>query len=217
MRRPAEFFAEAMLLPHGLNEALTLHTAPRASGATERSMEIQEVVKAARAKFGAVMKVIRTNEDEYFVACKRDNPPLPERPYMTITAFVLKDSQGVAFYWGHYDMTVEEVYLAITERENRAATTQESEAEELNSAKRPMTNIEKVHHIMTYSKYGALAQLFVMDALHKWADIISRVSPDQVSNGFVDGKAWVGVAREIQHTLRSELVTDDLDPEDETV
>jgi hypothetical protein len=32
-------------------------------------------------------------------------------------------------------------------------------------AKRPMTNIEKVTHIMTFSNYGALAQCFVMDAL----------------------------------------------------
>ncbi len=82
-------------------------------------------------------------------------------------------------------------------------------------AKRPMTNVEKVQHIMSFSKYGALAQLFVMDALHKWTDIVSRASPEQVGNGFIDGEAWIGVATEIQNTLRDELVIDDVDLEDE--
>ena len=80
--------------------------------------------------------------------------------------------------------------------------------------KRPMTNVEKVTHIMSYSKYGALAQLFVMDALHKWTDIISKASPEQISNGFIDGEAWIGVAREIQATLQTELTTDDSDDDD---
>ena len=75
--------------------------------------------------------------------------------------------------------------------------------------KRPMTNIEKVHHIMTYSRYGALAQLFVMDALHKWTDIISKASPEQVGNGFINGEAWIGVAREIKTTLQTGLTIDD--------
>jgi len=77
--------------------------------------------------------------------------------------------------------------------------------------KRPMTNVEKVTHIMTYSKYGALAQLFVMDALHKWTDIITKATTEQVGNGFVNGEAWIGVAREIQANLRAELTTDDSD------
>ncbi len=80
--------------------------------------------------------------------------------------------------------------------------------------KRPMTNIEKVQHIMTYSRYGGLAQLFVMDALHKWTDIISKASPEEIGNGFVNGEAWIGVAREIQETLKSNLSTEDRDMDD---
>jgi hypothetical protein len=84
-------------------------------------------------------------------------------------------------------------------------------------AKRPMTNIEKVHHLMTHSRYGALAQLFVMDALHKWADIISKASPEQVGNGFVNGEAWIGVAREIRNALHTDLTIYDPElEEDET-
>src|SRR6202035_1100606 len=72
-------------------------------------------------------------------------------------------------------------------------------------AKRPMTNIEKVTHIMTYSNYGALAQMSVMEALHKWSGLISKASPEQVDNGFVDGEAWIGVAREIRKALQADL------------
>jgi hypothetical protein len=83
--------------------------------------------------------------------------------------------------------------------------------------KRPMSNIEKIHHIMSYSRYGALAQMFVMDALHKWTDIISKASPEQIDNGFIDGEAWIGVAREIQAALQSDLTIDDPEfDEDET-
>ncbi len=84
-------------------------------------------------------------------------------------------------------------------------------------AKRPMTNIEKVQHIMSYSSYGALAQIFVMDALTKWTGIISKASPEQVENGFVNPEAWIGVAREIQNALKAGLTIDDSElEEDET-
>jgi hypothetical protein len=84
-------------------------------------------------------------------------------------------------------------------------------------AKRPMTNIEKVQHIMSSSRYGALAQLFVMDALHKWTGIITKASPAQVDNGFVNPEAWIGVAREIQNTLQTGLTINDPElEEDET-
>jgi hypothetical protein len=80
-----------------------------------------------------------------------------------------------------------------------------------------MTNIEKVTHIMTYSNYGALSQMFVMEALHKWSGIISKASPEQVDNGFVNGEAWIGVAGEIQRVLQTELTIDDPELEaDET-
>lgn len=77
--------------------------------------------------------------------------------------------------------------------------------------KRTMTNIEKVTYIMTYSNYGALAQLFVMDALHQWSGIISKASPQQVDNGFINGEAWIGVAGEIHKVLQSELTINDFE------
>ncbi len=82
-------------------------------------------------------------------------------------------------------------------------------------AKRPMSNIEKVQHIMSYSRYGALAQLFVMDALHKWTGIITKASPAQFDNGLVNPEAWIGVAREIQNKLQTGLGIDDPELEEE--
>ena len=76
-------------------------------------------------------------------------------------------------------------------------------------AKRPMTNIEKVTHIMTFSNYGALAQCFVMDALHKWSDLVRKASPDNISNGLISGEAWIGVANEIHDRLNTEMLIND--------
>lgn len=84
-------------------------------------------------------------------------------------------------------------------------------------AKRPMTNIEKVAHIMTYSNYGALAQMFVMKALHKWSGIISNASPQDVDNGFINPDAWIKVAKEIQNTLRMDMTVDDPELDEDEV
>lgn len=81
-------------------------------------------------------------------------------------------------------------------------------------AKRTKTNIEKVTRIMTYSNYGALAQLFVMDALHQWSGIVSKALPEQVDNGFINGEAWIGVAGEIHKALQSELTINDFECDD---
>lgn len=74
------------------------------------------VVEAARDKFGEVMSVSKTGDNEYFVVCKRNDSPFKERPYMTITANThssVYDKTAVAFYWGHYDLDIEQVHLAI--------------------------------------------------------------------------------------------------------
>jgi hypothetical protein len=180
-------------------------------------MDIQDVVKAASAKFGEVLKIIRRDEREYFVACKRFEPVFPDSPYMTITAGVREEIGEIAFYWGHYDMTLEQIHAAITEAETKASNhLPKSPAAARKTRKRPMTNIEKVTHIMTYSNHGALSQMFVMEALHKWSDIISRASAKDVDNGFIDPEAWIGVAKEIRERLQTEMLIDDPDLDDES-
>lgn len=81
---------------------------------------IQNVVKAAREKFGEVMSVsLKENAvhaDFYFVAVKRIDAPVADRPYMTITAkFDKADGNpgAVSFFWGHYDLTIDQVHAEI--------------------------------------------------------------------------------------------------------
>ncbi len=63
------------------------------------------------------------------------------------------------------------------------------------------TNVQVVKQIMEFSNYGPIAQLFVMDALSKFAEKVSKADPAEVGNGLISGEAWVGVAKEIKQTL----------------
>jgi hypothetical protein len=71
--------------------------------------------------------------------------------------------------------------------------------------KRPKTNVEFVKHLMEYSNYGPLAQLFILDAIAKWADIIDQTDPRKVDSAMISGDAWVGVAREIKAKLEQRM------------
>lgn len=67
---------------------------------------------------------------------------------------------------------------------------------------RQQTNTAFVQSLMEFSKYGALAQLFVIDALDKWSERVSQADPVQLDNPMFNGEAWVGVAKEIQQKLK---------------
>ena len=69
------------------------------------------------------------------------------------------------------------------------------------------TNIDVVTEIMNYSRYGALAQFFVMDALLKLSDTVSKATPKEFgkTNALaVNPEAWIGVAKEIKEKLKKE-------------
>ncbi|KVM59768.1 hypothetical protein WJ59_31400 [Burkholderia gladioli] len=71
-----------------------------------------------------------------------------------------------------------------------------------------MTNIDCLNDIMTYSRHGALAQAFVMDALSKHARRVATVPLDTLQEQFgartpVNVEAWQGVAREIHDKLEA--------------
>lgn len=68
----------------------------------------------------------------------------------------------------------------------------------------PSTNLEVVTDIMTYSNYGALAQLFVMDALTKFSKIVMSTPSEDMAmmdNGLISCEAWKGIAAEIHKKL----------------
>ena len=68
---------------------------------------------------------------------------------------------------------------------------------------RHKTHIEVVVEIMVYSKFGDLAQLFVIDALTRFSEKVADAPLGEA--GFIDPLAWRGVAREIQGKLKRHL------------
>ncbi|UVE66987.1 hypothetical protein L2Y90_07710 [Burkholderia pyrrocinia] len=71
-----------------------------------------------------------------------------------------------------------------------------------------MTNLECLTNLMTFSRYGALAQAFVMDALSKHAAQVAGMPLEVLTEKFgdqpiVSAKAWHGVANEIHDKLEA--------------
>ncbi|EGD05478.1 MULTISPECIES: hypothetical protein [Burkholderia cepacia complex] len=71
-----------------------------------------------------------------------------------------------------------------------------------------MTNLECLADIMTFSRYGALAQAFVTDALSQHAERVATVSLDTLQQQFgvhalISVEAWQDVAREIHTKLEA--------------
>ena len=70
--------------------------------------------------------------------------------------------------------------------------------------KRPQTNEAFVRHMMTFSDFGALSQIFILDAIAKQADAVAAMTPEAVEHAFgplpfVSPTAWRGVAIEIKN------------------
>jgi hypothetical protein len=68
------------------------------------------------------------------------------------------------------------------------------------------TNVQTVRDMMEVSDYGAMAQLFIMDAISKSARKVAAMSLEEVREAFgvssaVNPDAWHGVAREIARKL----------------
>ena len=65
-----------------------------------------------------------------------------------------------------------------------------------------MTNVEFVTELMQFSRYGALAQMFVIDALAKHSAVVAATDdPSVFSTGLFDGQAWVACAKDIKRQL----------------
>lgn len=68
------------------------------------------------------------------------------------------------------------------------------------------TNMDIVSDLMTFSRNGGLMQLFVIDALGKWADIIANKSDEELTeafgkNSFINPIAWKRCAIECKERL----------------
>lgn len=73
-------------------------------------------------------------------------------------------------------------------------------------SKKRKTNEELVVDIMTFSRRGALSSMFVMDALLRHAEVVSKSTPaDYPANHVVNPAAWIDVAKEIKAKLDEHL------------
>lgn len=68
-------------------------------------------------------------------------------------------------------------------------------------AKKPQTNTAKIVDAMKFSNYGALAQVFIMDAIYKQGKAVEAASLEDLENPMINAKAWQGVAIEILNKL----------------
>ncbi|WFU52249.1 hypothetical protein QA639_21310 [Bradyrhizobium pachyrhizi] len=66
-------------------------------------------------------------------------------------------------------------------------------------------NISFVRDLMNHSQFGPLAQLFVLDALSKWADKVAEADPAAIESPMISGAAWVGVAKEIKGKIDARI------------
>tara|TARA_Y100000593_G_scaffold29491_1_gene58563 strand:+ start:1752 stop:1958 length:207 start_codon:yes stop_codon:yes gene_type:complete len=57
-----------------------------------------------------------------------------------------------------------------------------------------MTNEEFVKDLMTFNPHGALAQVFVLEAIRKYSEQVVAADPKLYDSGFIDGSAWHGMA-----------------------
>lgn len=60
------------------------------------------------------------------------------------------------------------------------------------------TNEQFVVELMTSSRYGALGQMFVLDAILQHATRVAAADPKAINHPLVLGAAWVAVAKEIE-------------------
>lgn len=74
------------------------------------------------------------------------------------------------------------------------------------------TNLELIIDLMDYSPYGAMSQIFIMDALHKQidavieneAELLDQDRKDQEEAGnisFININAWIGTAKDLKKRI----------------
>lgn len=62
---------------------------------------------------------------------------------------------------------------------------------------KPKTNVQFVKELMEFSQHGPMAQLFVLQAIEKYAKACANAEPEEMDNGIISGYAWQAVAKEI--------------------
>lgn len=65
-----------------------------------------------------------------------------------------------------------------------------------------LSNVEFVTELMQFSRFGALAQAFVIDAISQHANAIAATdNPEAFTTGLFDGQVWVDCAKDIKKKM----------------
>lgn len=73
---------------------------------------------------------------------------------------------------------------------------------------KPKTNVQRIKHIMEFSKHGPLMQVFIIQALADYsADVVKNEAQlkEAMKDSFVHPDAWVGCGKELSEYLTKEL------------
>lgn len=68
-----------------------------------------------------------------------------------------------------------------------------------------MTNVEKVTHMMEHSNYGALKQVFIMEAIRNYSEQTVKSDFSKWNNGFISKDAWKSIAEETLKECNTEM------------
>jgi hypothetical protein len=68
-------------------------------------------------------------------------------------------------------------------------------------------NVEFVIDMMKFSRYGAMAQLFVLQALDQYSHAVANAPPESFagSEHLINARTWQGVAKEIAQKMEQRL------------
>jgi hypothetical protein len=59
-----------------------------------------------------------------------------------------------------------------------------------------------VKHAMEHSRYGALKQAFIMEALTQYADVVAERKPEDFPpHSMIHPESWIGCAKELKEEL----------------
>lgn len=64
------------------------------------------------------------------------------------------------------------------------------------------TNIEMVADLMAVSPYGALSEVFVVEAIRHYSEQVASKTPVEDSKALINPVAWHGIAVDIQQRLK---------------
>jgi hypothetical protein len=65
-----------------------------------------------------------------------------------------------------------------------------------------LTNLEFIEKLMSFSPYGAMVQVFVIEALRSYsAEVVAKPPPKDDPGAFFSMEAWYGIAKDVKRQI----------------